>query len=78
MSTKSFIVSYAIPDAWEVWHIDLTDEGQVAFDAEVGEDHTPAEAEEWLNANPDLWDYFDLKDRGGFNMEDFTMEEELE
>jgi hypothetical protein len=61
---RKFDISYSIPDAWEAWII------------EVHED-TPAEiTPEWLEANPEKWDWYDCLDRGGDNMADLTVDGE--
>lgn len=61
---RNVIISYDVPRAWETWIIELHDD-------EVKEsDITP----EWLLANPEKWEYFDLKDRGSDGMENLIVE----
>ena len=62
---RSAIISYEVTDAWEMWYIDITD-------PDAPEEITP----EWLQENPDAWEWFDLKDRGGGNMVANTLEVE--
>lgn len=51
--TLTAIADFDVTKAWECWRIEIT--------TDVPEDEiTP----EWLNANPDAWEFYDLKDRG--------------
>lgn len=77
MKNSRFIVSYDIADAWEMWYIELTDEGQETWDRELGEDHSWAEANDWLANNVHLWEYSTIKDSGWSWSENFTLQEEL-
>lgn len=62
---RTALVSYEVTHAWEMWYIDITD------------DDAPAEITvEWLEENPDKWEYFDLKDRGDGGMAAGTLEVE--
>ncbi|MGW8177620.1 MAG: hypothetical protein ACWGQW_02325 [bacterium] len=66
---RRLIVSYEVPDAWESWVIALTDEGEAQAPDEI--------TEQWLYDNLGLWEYEDLKDRGGTEMNDLRIEDQL-
>jgi len=61
--TRRVVVSYDIPDSWEVWSIVL----------HPGCPDKPTV--EWLNKHPDMWDWYDFLDRGGDKMENLKIEE---
>lgn len=63
------IVSVEVPDRWESWYIELTPEGE----ADAPEELTS----EWLNNNPDAWEMQDLKDAGGWRMQNLELEDEI-
>lgn len=77
MNGRMFHVSYSVPDAYEVWSIELTPEGQEEYDQTFGDDPDEQAVGNWLHENPDLWEYSDLKDSGGTDMTDFQLEEIL-
>lgn len=58
------IISIDVTQAWECWSIDVDYDGDP-------DDITA----EWLEANPDKWDWFDIKDRGYSTQENLTVEE---
>lgn len=62
---RSATITYDVADAWETWYIDITDPN-------APEVITP----EWLLANRDGWEYFDLKDRGAGEIIEASLEVE--
>ena len=61
--TKRAVVSYTVPDSWEVWSITL----------HPGCPDKPTE--QWLMDHPNMWDWDDCLDRGGDEMKDLQVEE---
>lgn len=47
------VISFDIPDSWELWSIEIDDDCPDEITAE------------WLEANTDKWEFYDLEDRGG-------------
>lgn len=62
---KTLRISFDTPKAWECWLIDITD------------DNAPEEITvEWLEANPDGWEYFDLVDRDAGTHENIVIDDD--
>lgn len=74
---RRFNISYDVIDAYELWEIELTDEGEDAFNQELGDDPDWQAMNKWLAENPDLWEYFDLRDSGGSQITNLTLEDEV-
>ena len=62
---RSIKVSFEIPDAWELWYLDILDD-------DAPDEITP----EWLDENPDKWEWIDMKDRGGDQRSNFMVEDQ--
>jgi hypothetical protein len=63
---RKLVISYDVPDASELWIIEIIDE-------DAPKEITP----KWLNENPEGWVYVDLKYRYGEGMTNLVVEEEL-
>lgn len=59
------LISYTVPDAWESWIIQVND-------PDAPEELT----EDWLLANSESWEWYDMKDRGGDGMTDIVVEDQ--